>query len=82
MAQLFSNGDFTAPILIHSQTPPGVPVMKRLKAEIKYRVEETARGGRVLITTSNPDALGAVHEFLRFQISEHATGDSGKVENF
>jgi len=44
------------------QTPPGGPVMKRLKAEIKYRVDETDRGGRVLITTSNPDALGAVNE--------------------
>jgi|SRR5579883_1167696 len=80
IAQLFTNGDFTAPMLIHSQTPPGVPVMKRLKADIKYRFEETARGGRILMTTSNPDALGAVHEFLRFQISDHATGDSGKVE--
>jgi hypothetical protein len=80
IAQLFSNGDFTAPMLIHAQTPPGVPVMKRLKADIKYRFEETAHGGRVLITTANPAALAAVHEFLRFQISDHATGDSGKVE--
>jgi len=80
IAQLFANGDFTAPMLIHAQTPPGVPVMKRLKADIKYRFQETARGGRILITTVNPDALAAVHEFLRFQISDHATGDSGKVE--
>jgi hypothetical protein len=80
IAQLFANGDFTAPMLIHAQTPPGVPVMKRLKANIKYRFEETERGGRVRITTTNPDALAAVHEFLRFQISDHATGDSGKVE--
>jgi hypothetical protein len=80
IAQMFADGDFMAPMLIHAQTPPGVPVMKRLKANIKYRFEETARGGRVRITTANPDALAAVHEFLRFQISDHATGDSGKVE--
>jgi hypothetical protein len=80
IAQLFSNGDFTSPMLIHAQTPPGVPAMKRLKAAIKYRFEATSRGGRVHITTSNPEALSAVHEFLRFQISDHATGDSGKVE--
>jgi hypothetical protein len=80
IAELFANGDFTAPMLIHAQNPPGVSVMKRLKADIKYRFEETARGGRVRITTVNPDALAAVHEFLRFQISDHATGDSGKVE--
>ena len=80
IAQLFANGDFTAPMLIHAQTPPGVPVMKRLKADIKYRFEKTARGGRVRITTANPDALAAIHEFLHFQISDHATGDSGTVE--
>jgi hypothetical protein len=80
IAQLFADGDFTAPMLIHAQTPPGVPMMKRLKAEIKYRFDETARGGRIRITTVSPDALAAVHEFLRFQISDHATGDSGKVE--
>ena len=81
IVQLFANGDFTSPMLIHAQTPPGVPAMKRLKAAIKYRFESTPRGGRVHITTSNPDALTAVHEFLRFQISDHATGDdSGKGE--
>ena len=80
IAQLFANGDFTSPMLIHAQTPPGVPAMKRLKAEIKYRFEETTRGGRVRITTVNPDAIAGVHEFLRFQISDHATGDSGKIE--
>ena len=80
IGQLFANGDFTAPMLIHAQTPPGVPEMKRLKADVKYRFEETARGGRIHITTVNPDALAAVREFLSFQISDHATGDSGKVE--
>jgi hypothetical protein len=80
IAQLFANGDFTAPMLIHAQTPPGVPVMKQLKANIKYWFEETARGGRVRITTAKPDALAAVYEFLRFQIKDHATGDSGEVE--
>jgi hypothetical protein len=35
----------------------------------------------VRITTVNPDALAAVHEFLRFQISDHATGDSGQLRN-
>jgi hypothetical protein len=80
IAQLFANGDFTAPMLIHAQTPPGAPVMKQMKAEIQYRFEEMERGGRVRITTGNRDAVAAVHEFLRFQIKDHATGDSGIVE--
>jgi hypothetical protein len=78
--QMFAAGDFTAPMLIHAQTPPGVPAMKRLKADIRYRFEETERGGRVRITTANPDALAAIREFLRFQIKDHNTGDSGVIE--
>jgi hypothetical protein len=77
----FAEGDFTAPMLIHAQTPPGVPEMKRQKAEIKYQFEESERGGLVRITTSNVKAVEAVHKFLRFQIKDHRTGDSGEVEN-
>jgi hypothetical protein len=32
-------------------------------------------GGRVRIHTSNARAVQAIHEFLRFQITEHQTGD-------
>lgn len=77
----FADGDFTAPMLIHDKTPPGVPVMKAKKAAIKYQFEQTEMGGRVRITTSDAKALAAIHEFLRFQISDHKTGDSGKVES-
>ena len=80
IARMFADGDFTAPMLIHSRTPPGVPVMKRLKADIKYRFEEMERGGRVRITTTNREALAAIHEFLRFQIKDHKTGDYEEVE--
>ncbi len=80
ISQKFAAGDFTAPMLIHVQTPPGVPVMKRLKGEIKYQYEETDRGARVLIATSNAKALAAIHDFLRFQISDHKTGDSMEIE--
>lgn len=80
IAQKFAVGDFTAPMLIHAKTPPGVPVMKQLKAAIKYRLETTERGARIRITTSNTEALAAVHDFLRFQISDHKTGDSGELE--
>jgi hypothetical protein len=80
IANLFAAGDFTSPMLIHAQTPPGVPVMKRLKSTIKYRFENTERGGRIRITTSNREARSAVHDFLAFQIKDHGTGDSGVIE--
>jgi hypothetical protein len=79
IAKMFAEGDFTAPVLIHSQNPPGSEAMKRLRAKIDYRLHNTASGARIRITTQNPAALKAVHEFLRFQISEHETGDVVEV---
>lgn len=81
IARMFAEGDFKAPMLIHDQVPPGVPTMQRLKAEIKYTFEETERGGRVRITSNNPEAVQAIYEFLRFQIREHQTGDSLEVSS-
>jgi hypothetical protein len=75
VSEMFAAGDFDTPLLVHARTPPGVERMSRLRAEILYTFEETERGGRVRISTRNPDALAAVHEFLRFQIEDHQTGD-------
>ena len=76
IAMMFADGNFNAPMLIHDQTPEGVPVMQELKGEIKYDFEEIDRGAAVRISTKNPAALKAIHDFLRFQIKEHKTGDS------
>jgi hypothetical protein len=75
IAMMFAAGDFNAPMLVHDKVPPGVPVMTEHKTEIKCAYHKTSRGARVLIVTRNPDALSAVHEFLRFQITDHKTGD-------
>jgi len=79
IARMFADGNFKAPMLIHEQTPPGVPVMQKLKDEITYSFEETERGAAIRISSKNPDAVQAIHEFLRFQIKEHKTGDSLEV---
>lgn len=81
IAKKFAEGDFAAPMFIHAQTPPGVPAMKRLKAEIEYRYEETERGAQVRISTRSAEAIKAIHEFLRFQIEDHRTGDSPEVSD-
>jgi hypothetical protein len=80
IAKMFASGDFNAPMLVHDKVPPGVPVLERLKAEVKYEFQKTDRGGSVRISTANPEALKALHEFLRFQIEDHRTGDSGEVK--
>jgi hypothetical protein len=79
IAKMFAEGDFSAPMLIHDQTPPGVPVMQDLKGEIEYNYEEIDRGAAVRISTKNPTALKAIHDFLRFQIKEHKTGDPLRI---
>ena len=53
--------------------------MKQLKAEITYKYDETRRGGRIRISSTNAEAIKAIHEFLRFQIKEHKTGDPLEV---
>lgn len=75
IAHAFQSGDFDTPMFVHDTIPPGEPEMKRLQKNIRYTFEETAAGGRVVISTTDKDAIAAVHAFLRFQIDEHKTGD-------
>jgi len=75
VAEAFARGDFSMPAAIHARVLPGVETLRRLKEAITYRFEETERGGRVRITTANPEAREAIHAFLRAQIEDHRTGD-------
>jgi hypothetical protein len=54
--------------------------MQRHQSEITYTFERSERGGIVRIATANADALNAIHDFLRYQIKEHATGDPVSVQ--
>jgi hypothetical protein len=76
IATMFGEGNFDAPMLVHDSTSvPGTQLMIERKAVIRYQYAETMAGGRVNIVTSDPDALAAVHAFLKFQIADHKTGD-------
>jgi hypothetical protein len=79
IAKMFGDGDFSAPVLVHAVNVPGTWDLSRLKGRLSYRYEETPQGGRVNIVTADPEALAALHTFLRFQISDHKTGDSPDV---
>jgi hypothetical protein len=76
IAIMFINGDFSTPMFIHDGVPPGVTTMKLMKSAIHYTYEEMPVGGTVRIKSDDPVAVAAIHDFLRFQISEHRTGDS------
>jgi hypothetical protein len=53
--------------------------MKEKRADIRYNFEQVPEGGRVRIRATNPEALKAIHDFLRFQIEDHHTGDPTAV---
>jgi len=55
--------------------------MEKLHSEIRYEYDQTDTGAKIMIATANLKALKAVHEFLRFQIDEHRTGDSTEVSD-
>jgi hypothetical protein len=44
-------------------------------ALIRYRYEERADGASVVLETADPETREAIHQFLRYQIVEHKTGD-------
>ena len=71
IAKAFAAGDFTKPFQTHAEVPPGVPVMQRLRGAIRYAYSDIPRGGSVRITTTDPEALAAVHDFLAYQRREH-----------
>jgi hypothetical protein len=79
IAGMFAEGNFSIPMFVHNTAPPGVEKLKQLKKEITYAAENTSLGAQVRITTKNSEAIEAIHEFLRFQIEEHRTGDSMEV---
>ena len=54
--------------------------MTKLKDQIRYKYEAAENGGRVVISSANAEAVAAIHEFLKFQITEHKTGDALEVK--
>ena len=79
IAMMFADGDFSTPMFVHDGVPPGVTTMKLLKSAIRYTYEEMPSGGTVRIKSDDPVALAAIHDFIRFQITDHQTGDSLEV---
>jgi hypothetical protein len=77
IAEVFGKGDFALPGLVHdTKAVPGVDAMKQHGADLTFTFEEIDRGAHVRIAGTTPRAVAAVHDFLKFQITDHRTGDS------
>jgi hypothetical protein len=80
IVQMFAAGNFSAPMLVHArQDVPGTATMTALKSKLHWQLQETARGAKLTVVADNKEALDAVHDFLRFQITDHQTGDCTAV---
>lgn len=81
IAKEFADGNFAKPFQTHGEVPPGVAVMQKNSRVLSYKYEDLPLGGVVRIQASDARALEAVHEFLRYQITEHRTGDPLEVKH-
>jgi hypothetical protein len=73
IAREFAAGNFSASATVHAREVPGTAVMRARRESIRYDFRPLSRGGELRITTQDPVAIRAVHEFLAFQRREHRT---------
>ncbi len=71
----FAKGEFGKPVETHAELPPGTATMTTNRHLITYRYNERVDGAEVVISSSDAATLAAIHEFFRYQIVEHKTGD-------
>ena len=71
IALAFARGDFALPGFVHARDVPGTRVMAAKRDAIRYEFHPLAGGGEVRVSTRDPDAIAAIHEFLAFQRSDH-----------
>ena len=71
IARQFAAGDFSASATVHARAVPGTDVMRARRRWIRYEFRPLPGGGELRITTRDPDAVHAVHEFLAFQRTDH-----------
>ena len=72
----FQTGDFSTPVFVHSHDMPGTAVMSRKRSAITYSYADLPLGGEVRLTSSDPEAIAAIHEFMLAQRAEHHAGGS------
>jgi hypothetical protein len=67
----FAAGDFSDPSRVHDLTVPGTGTMTRLRDRIHYRFTERPGGAELGISSDDPEARAAIHDFLTFQRMDH-----------
>jgi hypothetical protein len=79
VAARFATGEFATPDLVQGDNVPGTAALKRVRDRIEFAYAETLDGGVVRIRTKFARARSAIHEFLRYLIVVHKTGDALEI---
>lgn len=74
IAEAFGRGDFSTPMFVHAREVPGTAVMAAKRDAIRYAYSPLPGGGEVRITSGDPEAVRAIHEFLAYQRGDHRAG--------
>jgi len=67
----FAQGNFEKPFFIHAQVVPGTQVMTAKKDLIQYSTRQIDGGAVLILTTSDPELLDAIKQFMDFQSTQH-----------
>ena len=70
----FEAGDFSTPAFVHARDMPGTAVMTKKRSAINYAYADLPLGGEVRITSSDQEAIKAIHDFMLAQRAEHHAG--------
>jgi len=76
IAAAFRRGDFAVPGFVHDRPVPGTATMAARRDRISYQPDTIPRGGELRISSDDPAAVAAIHQFLAFQRQDHRTGDA------
>lgn len=78
IAAAFRQGNFALPGFVHDREVPGTAVMRARRAQISYTPDSIPGGGQLRITSRDPRAIAAIHDFLAFQRRDHRTEEPGQ----
>lgn len=65
MVKRVKSGDYTRPPFLDAQVKPELESLRPFAEHITLQFEELPAGGKVLISATQPDAIGAVQKFIR-----------------
>jgi hypothetical protein len=69
----FAAGDFTDPGRIHGHDMPGLAALREGAGRIGVEYADTADGGRITYTTSEPALVAALHAWFDAQVGDHGS---------